>query len=102
NKRNEADDVAVLPNAERQYKDLLDLLSRLRVAARKDLNTPEFKRVFRGDRVLRVTSAKHKVDAVAASDGAYWWLIYPGGGDRHPRVLALKLSACNTLDEASR
>jgi hypothetical protein len=106
NERNRREGVGTNADAKASYEKRLVLLMAPNKLMLQDLGGPAYQQWLPEPLVKQVVDARDRTmpkdGAVAASDGAFWWVFYPDAQGRLTGVMAAKLNACLNLKEAAR
>ena len=108
NPNNRKDHVAVDANARKSYAPLLARLGSAERPTAAELKTPEFRKLLHGQFIAQVVDSrddfapKDLETPIAVSDGRYYWVFYPGADGRMKSVMAVKMNACQQLEEKKR
>jgi hypothetical protein len=106
NNANRKDHVGADSDAREAYKKYLLLLSAAAPPLRKDLAGTTYKGWLNGPTIQQVVDSREQFTPpdtqapLAISDGRFWWVFYPDQQDRLTAVMAVKVNACQNLQEA--
>jgi hypothetical protein len=106
NNANRKDHVGADSDAREAYKKRLLVLGAAALPLRKDLGGGTYKGWLTGPTIQQVVDSREQFTPsdtqapLAVSDGRFWWVFYPDQQDRLTAVMAVKLNACQNLQEA--